>query len=40
MGKRRTNAPHRDRYAGNDSESEEGEEECPEPVSKTGNLIQ
>ena len=34
MGKRRTNAPHKDRHAGMDSESEEEEEEYHEQVRK------
>ncbi len=38
MGKRRTNAPHKDRYAGNDSESEQEEEEYTEPVRRTGEI--
>ena len=38
MGKRRTNAPHKDRYAGNDSESEQEEEEYTEPVGRTGEI--
>ena len=30
MGKRRTNAPHKDRYAGGDSDESEGEDEVVE----------